>query len=139
MVFNNHSLRVIGVVNKQMKFTPAGFSLDLHANEEASEWALNVTNSEVEHLLSVSIVTWRSMSDYSSTTFNSLIAAWTGTRQGDWHFRMLKQVKSACAKCLCKKSNLNLIIADLKKIQLHPFPTMTDKSCELLKIKCDEK
>ena len=102
MVFNNCTLRVMGVVDKQMTFTRAGFSLDSHADEEASEWALSVTNSEVERLHGVSIVPWWSMNDYSSATFNSLLVVWPGSRQGNYYVHMLKQVKSAHRKCLCK-------------------------------------
>ena len=46
MMFNNCTLRVMGVIDKQMQFMPAGHSLDSHADEAASEWAFNVTTSE---------------------------------------------------------------------------------------------
>ena len=90
LVFNNYTLRVMGVIDKQMKFTPVCFSLDSHADEDASEWALNIINAEVERLHGISVVPWRSMNDSSPSIFNSISSAWPGTRQGNCYFHIVK-------------------------------------------------
>ena len=36
-VYNNYTLRVMGIIDKQMRFIPTGFSLDSHADEKSSE------------------------------------------------------------------------------------------------------
>ena len=138
MVYNNFTLRVMGVIDKQMRFTPTGFSLDSHADEKSSEWALKVTSFEIERLYGVKVTPWRSMNDNSDAIFNSMLTVWPGTRQGQCYFHVFKQVKKSYGKYLRNKSKLDPMITDLKKIQEHPFPDMTSKLYELLKTKYKE-
>ena len=81
MACNDFTLRVIGVVEKQMRFTPTGFSLDSRADENASEWAFNITNSKIERLHGATVIPWRSINDFSNATFNSMLTTWPGNRQ----------------------------------------------------------
>ena len=48
MVFNNHTLRVMGVIDEKMKFTPTRHSLGSHVDKAASECLFDVTNIEAE-------------------------------------------------------------------------------------------
>ena len=138
MVYNNFTLRVMGVIDKQMRFIPTGFSLDSHADEKSSEWALKVTSFEIERLYGVKVTPWRSMNDNSDAIFNSMLTVWPGTRQGQCYFHVFEQVKKSYGKYLRNKSKLDPMTTDLKKIQEHPFPDVTSKLYELLKTKYKE-
>ena len=94
-VYNNYTLRVMGIIDKQMRFIPTGFSLDSHADEKSSEQALKVASFEIERLYGAKVTLQRSMNDKSGTIFNSMLTIQLGTCQGQCYFHVFKQVKKA--------------------------------------------